>query len=457
LKKKFIMLAAVLALSTGALFAGNLDYLGNQSAVYLQSLNRNAATDGADIVNYNPAGTAFLPGGLHLDLSNQFLFKMYEHSAKVQFLGNSVLDDTFKPGMLTPFLPNFYLTYNFGTLGLGRLALNLQAGVTAGGGNLEYGSGTAGSAFALYGLRGGLLQSSGTNIGNVISQNFTAESIYYGVALGGAYSFLDDMLAVSLGARLVIPRRSFSMEGQYMGAAGPVGIKAEYEYNALGVTPILGFDVRPIEKLTIGLRWEFETFLKFKYEEKSLTVNTLSPLLSAGVTRGVKSLLSQAGITAGESVNMNLPHILGVGVEYEVIPGLALDLSGTVYFLPYADVPKAKDYFDIGYDVGLGAKWQIFDALKLGFGFSYTESGTKAGYFNESVLNASANPPLDSISLGLGGTYSFGFGLDLNLGVLYCHYLPADYKASASGGLISTEGTNKKDVVILGIGVSYHY
>jgi long-subunit fatty acid transport protein len=158
---------------------------------------------------------------------------------------------------------------------------------------------------------------------------------------------------------------------------------------------------------------------------------------------------------------MNLPHIIAAGVEYVVIPGLALDLSGTVYLLPYADYdfPTAKvdDYFDIGFDAGLGATWQVLDALKLGLGFSYTESGTKEKYYNESVLNASANPPLDSMAFGLGGTYSFGFGLDLNLGVLYCHYLPADYEAVGPGGAFGVEGTNKKDVINIGIGVSYHY
>jgi long-chain fatty acid transport protein len=454
--KKFTsILAAVFLLSTGTLFAGNLDYLGNQSAIYLQTLNRNAATDGADIINYNPAGTAFLSEGLHLDLSNQFLFKMYEHTAKATYPGAGLpnTDETFKPEMFTPLLPNLYLSYNFGTLGLGRLALNLQGGVVAGGGTLDYGNGTAGSTFGLSAVGA---QPSLTAITGINSQSFTAESIYYNVALGGAYSFLEDMMAVSLGARLVIPRRSFSMEGQYASGAGNIDVKAEYEYNALGVTPILGFDIRPIENLTIGLRWEFETFLKFKYEEKALTV-TGPAGLTPHVQGGIKQVLDTAGVADGKKVNMNLPHIIAAGVEYVVIPNLTLDLSGTVYLLPYADYPKAKDYFGVGFDVGLGAKWQVLEPLNLGLGFSYTESGTKEKYFNESVLNASANPPLDSIAFGLGGTYSFSFGMDFNLGVLYCHYLPADYKASAPSNIAIVEGTNKKDVVILGIGLAYHY
>jgi long-subunit fatty acid transport protein len=116
-----------------------------------------------------------------------------------------------------------------------------------------------------------------------------------------------------------------------------------------------------------------------------------------------------------------------------------------------------EDYFNVGYDVGIGAKWQVLDTLKIGAGFSYTESGTKDSYFKEQALNATANPPLDSITFGLGGTYSLDVGLDFNLGVLYAHYLPVDYKAAGGSGTFSVEGTNKKDVINIGIGVSYHY
>jgi long-chain fatty acid transport protein len=240
-------------------------------------------------------------------------------------------------------------------------------------------------------------------------------------------------------------------------------VEAEFEYNALGVTPIIGFDVRPIENLTIGLRYEFETSLEFEYEEKNLKGSSSNPAYTSYVNGGVSTLLTSAGMKDGEKVNMNLPHIIAAGVEYVVIPGLTLDLSGTVYLLPYADIDfvssgekkSADDYFNVGYDVGIGAKWQILDALTIGAGFSYTESGTKDSYFKEQVLNATANPPLDSIAFGLGGSYSFGFGLDLNLGVLYAHYLPVDYKVETTG--LSVEGTNKKDVINIGLGVSYHY
>jgi long-chain fatty acid transport protein len=463
MKKMFFLFLTALLLSAGTLFAGNLDYLSNQSALYLQTLNRNAATDGADIVNYNPAGTAFMPQGLHLDLSNQTLFKYYRHSADSRLLGllgflpNSAGSDSLSPERITWLLPNFYLSYNFGNMGPGRLAVNFQAGVTAGGGDLDYGDGTAGSIFALNILRASLM-GSGMNIGWVNSRNFTASSIYYGVGLGGAYSFFDDTMALSFGVRMVIPRRSFTMEGLFTDGINFTTVKAAYEYNALGFTPIFGFDIRPLEKITIGLRWELETDLIFKYRQKEFLVNSSNTFYQMGATRGIGTILTGNGITDGKEFNSNLPHILGVGVEYEVLPGLALDTSGTLYFLPYADLSRAEHYFTIGYDIGLGASWQIVKEIKLGAGFSFTESGAKAEYFSDSsnVLNGSANPPLDSIAFGLGGTYSFPFGLDLNLGFLFCHYLPVEY-AAVYPGATAVNGTNKKNVFEVGIGVSFHY
>ncbi|MDR1420485.1 MAG: hypothetical protein LBI86_08940 [Treponema sp.] len=451
-----VFLAAALLLSAGTLFAGNLDYLSNQSALYVQTLNRNAATDGADIINFNPAGTAFLPKGLHLDLSNQVLFKFYRHDASGTFLEQFGVKDTYKPAMITPFLPNFYLSYNLGTVGVGRLAFNLQAGVTAGGGELDYSDGTAGSVYALNVLRGSLIGGMGQDLGSINSRNFKASSIYYGVGFGGAYSFLHDMMSVSLGVRVVIPRRSFSMEGVYVNAAGvSTFVKAEYEYDTVGFTPIVGFDLRLMERLTIGLRWEYETELKFKYRQKELNVIGANPLLVGGAKAGISRILGASGITDGKEFNNNLPHILAAGVEYEVLSGLALDASTSVYFLPYADLEGKQKYFTMGYDVGLGATWRILKPLKIGAGFSFTESGTIDSYYRDEVLNASANPPLDSIAFGAGVTYSFAFGLDLNLGLLYSHYLPASYTASQPK-VITLTGENKKDVFEAAIGVSFH-
>jgi long-chain fatty acid transport protein len=470
--KKTLWILPVLALFTQTgLFAGSIDYLTNQSAKWLISPSRNAATEGADIANYNPAGTAFLPKGLHLDLSNQTLFKLYKNAdTKLQptqagiDLGLTGSDtNTFKPEILTLALPNLYAVYNFGRLGMGNLALYLQGGITAGGGDLDWQDGTAGTTYALSGLRLGILAATiptaPVDVGEITSQNFKASSIYYGIGLGGAYSFLEDSLSVSLGGRLVIPRRSFTLAASFANYGG--SLNAEYEYNAIGFTPIIGFDVRPIKGLTLAVRYEMETNLEFEYEEKNLSADSLSPAVAGVIKNAGATLLGSQGIQDGAKFNLNLPHIIALGAEYQVNDALAVSLSGNIYLLSVADYGEnTDDYFGTGYEFGLGATYKLIENLKLGLGLIYTESGAKDLYFTDSLLNASANPPLDSLAVGLGGTYAFKNGLDITLSGLYSHYLPRDFTVSMPAGqdiVADISGTFKKDVIEVGIGVGFHY
>ncbi|MDR2078718.1 MAG: outer membrane protein transport protein [Treponema sp.] len=468
--KKMLWILPVLVLFTQqGLFAGSIDYLTNQSAKWLISPSRNAATEGADIANYNPAGTAFLPKGLHLDLSNQTLFKLYENG-DMQFSPtdtgralNLLPSDygTFEPEMLTPALPNLYAVYNFGQIGSGSLAFYLQGGVTAGGGDLDWQDGTAGMTYALSGLRIGVLGASvqagtPTDFGKIASQSFKASSIYYGVGLGGAYSFLEDSLSLSLGGRLVIPQRSFAFAASFENLGG--SLDAEYEYNALGFTPIIGFDLRPTQGLTLAVRYEVETKLEFEYDEKKLNV---SPSLAAAMQQYKVDPLTSSGIYDGATFNLNLPHIIAVGAECQVNDALAVSLSVNLYLLSIADYgEKTSEYFGTGYEFGLGATYKLIENLKLGMGLIYTESGVLDPYFNDSILNASANPPLDSVAVGLGGTYAFKNGLDITLSGLYSHYLPRDFETIIGNNEMEfarITGTYKKDVIEVGIGIGFHY
>jgi long-chain fatty acid transport protein len=374
-------------------------------------------------------------------------------------------DETLKQKLPTWFLPNFYGVFNFGPVGPGTLALYLQAGVPAGGGTLDWNDGTAGTTNALTGI-GGLLATAtgdggfgvtafgGAKIG---SQKFSATSIYYGAGLGGAYAFLDDKLSLSLGGRFVMARRSFSLEAEYINVgAETYTLSGEFEYNAWGITPIAGISVRPVEGLTLSARYEMETRLEFEYEQKKLAVGgdtTYSTQLGQAAT----GVLNIAGVKDGDKFNQNLPHIIALGAEYALNDALTLSLSGTAYLLSVADLNGVEDDFGIGWEAGLGLTYKLLEGLKLGAGFMYTDSGAKDSYFsnNDYLLNASANAPIDSIAFGLGGTCALKNGLSFTLTGLWSHYLPADYDTTSKAG--SAEGTYKKDVINVGIGVGYHY
>src|SRR3954468_22264094 len=106
MKKLNILLILLLAGITN-LFA-QMDNLSNMSAEWMRTAARNAATDASDIVVYNPAGLTKLKNGLHVNISNQTLFRKPTHSYDLG-LGEGTKE--YSQGKSDPFLPNLYVAY----------------------------------------------------------------------------------------------------------------------------------------------------------------------------------------------------------------------------------------------------------------------------------------------------------------------------------------------------------
>ena len=85
MKKLFVFLcvAGLIAASASPLFAGGIENKHNWSAEWVRSLNRNAATDSADAVAYNPAGVMKMDSGFYLNGTGQYALKDYSNT----FLG----------------------------------------------------------------------------------------------------------------------------------------------------------------------------------------------------------------------------------------------------------------------------------------------------------------------------------------------------------------------------------
>ena len=79
--KRIIKLSGfVLGLLMPMCVSAQMDNLANMSAKWIRANARNAALDGADIVNYNPAGLVKLNDGMYFSLNNQTLFRKPQHS-----------------------------------------------------------------------------------------------------------------------------------------------------------------------------------------------------------------------------------------------------------------------------------------------------------------------------------------------------------------------------------------
>ena len=300
-KIKIILLGAFM-LADVALFGGSLDYISNQSTKWLITTSRNASTDGADIVAYNPAGTAYLSRGLHIDLSGQTLLLNY--SSKDVLVGSFSGPATpLSPLLSRPaealsqnnpslIIPNMYLAYNLGEVGSGKLATYLHAGVVAGGGELKYKNGTAGTDFLLTGLSAG----SGGALGSISSQGFSSSSVYFGIGVGASYAFLNDAVSVSLGGRAVMAKRNFEFTAAY---STPANFNGRYEYDATGFTPIIGVNVKPSKDITLAASNGPTTLERQLTHEAEMFIVNEGTLTLTGVNKYAGDTIVAAGTLAG--------------------------------------------------------------------------------------------------------------------------------------------------------------
>ncbi len=470
MKKFSLMLTLAIMMVGSTVFAGSIDYLSNQSAKYCMNTASSARTDGADIVAYNPAGTALMGEGFFLDVSSQTLLKYYEQDDTLYYnpgLAVVDIDDTYKQDTPTWVLPNVYGVYNFGQMGPGKLAAYAQAGIVAGGGSIEW-DGTAGADAAGFQVAA---QVSGTPLSTItqltgVDAKVEASSVYYAIGAGVSYAALEDMVSVSAGAKYVIAKRMGKISGTLdfrstggalNGRTWSLDIDNEYEYDATGITPVFGLDVKPMKELTIGFRYEMETDLEFEYSQKSndvvatADVAAFNPTIQTNVADGVADDLNMDNVKA----NQNLPQIISVGAEYVVMPELTVGVSSNIYFIGDADMEGYEDYFGTGYEVALGATYKVMDPLKVSGSVMYTSQAAKDSLYEDSgnLSTVSANPVLDSWFFGLGATYTVIPNLDVTCALSWVHYLPEDVETTLAAG--TQEISYSKEIYNIALGVSY--
>jgi long-chain fatty acid transport protein len=448
-------LCALTLMAAAQLSAGSLDTLSNQTASYFFSTAQTAATSGAGIIPYNPAGTALLGKGFYLEASNQTILKFYNES-----VDSAALSEDYSQNMPTPSLPSLSLAYNFGRIGPGNLAIYANGGICAGGGGLDWKDGTVGTNALVASVAKGLSAHAPTSAAAGSTTSLEASSVYYGLGAGLGYSFFDDRVSASAGVRYVMAERSGTVTGKLNlvtttpGGNVPwtLGVDYDYTYSARGFTPIFGLDIRPVTGLTLGFRYEMETALEFEYDTDTATgtSSVASPTLAA-LAQGAVNNLNQDG----QKVQQNLPQVFSFAAEYVFNPKLTVSAGTNLYFLGAADLDGVEDDFGVGYELNLAGQYQMTKKLLVGGTFMYSNQSTKDSYYEKeaNMLAASANPPLDSLTFGLGGKYNLFRTLDVLLCGAYIHYIHVD----ATTETYKLDVNYKKDIVNLCIGASYKF
>lgn len=375
--KKIILSTGGLILSIACIspaHAGAIDNKTNWSAEYIRTLNRNAATDYADIAMYNPAGTVKLHEGFTINGSLQYVGKEYKNIIN----GTSFESD--EPS----YIPGLFAVFNKKKFSIFGAFSNV-----GGGGKVDFSQGNLTT----------LLAQTLILPGNPTSSHLTAESYYLGYTLGAAYAF-NDMISFSAGFRYV----DASIEVQ--GSAGTDGVPwpatVNYEEEGDGWGGIFGVNLAPNDKINISMRYETKTNIDF-----DTTVNT-----DDATYLPLGGLLPYLGISNGTSRPRDLPAIFAFGLSYWLNPQIRLETNYTHYFNENADWGGEEDLVDDGYDVGLAIEYHFTDSFLGSIGYIRTETGI------DPVNMLPENPTLDANTIGAGIAYAFNekFHTNFSLG-----------------------------------------
>lgn len=446
MKKKTTWLALGLMVSN-LTFAGGLLTNTNQNVVFLRNLARDAAI-GIDGVYSNPAGVVFLPQGFHVSLNFQSAYQTRTVTSTFAPFVNGVGNDgqaskSFKGDAKAPVIPSLQFAYN-----RGRWSYSFNFSIGGGGGKCEFnnGLGSFESQAALLPLLG---ESMGIKSYSLDSY-MRGRQYYYGFQIGAAYK-LTDNLSAFVGGRLVYATcnyygyvRNISVNnpagegmvnastlfsgqmGHYIEAATQLKTAAEQyaaagnmemaqayaakaqeaqgaavkmgglavatkdvelncDQTGWGFTPILGIDWK-VGKFNFAAKYEFKT--KIRLENRSANSESAANL----------SMLNK--YHDGNKVKEDIPGILTLGAQYEILPSLRVMAGYHRYFDKQASwEDNVQEHLERGSNEFLcGAEYDICDRLQVSAGWQNTSYGLTDEYMKDMSFNVNSN----SMGVGLG-------------------------------------------------------
>jgi long-chain fatty acid transport protein len=429
--KKLLLLSLLLIIVTGGELFSQMDNLSNMSARWVMSNTRNAATDGTDIVNYNPAGVVRLSEGFHINVSNQTMFRKPEHSFN---LGTG--EKSYGQQGIDPFLPNLYFSFR-----KNNWAVSSGTYISGGGATANYPDGSFNTTLLGYSKLGAATPAVYTS---VTEMYLKASSFYLTVPLAFSYA-INEKLSISAGARYIegINKTEAGLTlGGSMVSAPNTTLAADYKENASGFGGVFGIFYQPVSKLNLSIH--YETMVKLDFETKD---NSGSYVISPD----------------GHKSRRDLPAALCTGVSYDISEKLTAAADFNYFFQKDANWGNITSPADgLSYDAskaagncytaGLGFTYKLIPALNLSAGCKYTSFQydnielyyTKLGLYEVVKYN--------NLNFGLGASYilSDKFRIDLGMGRTFWN----DKDINSLAGHVPVSITDKGYVVAIGVEIS---
>lgn len=462
-------------------FAGGLLTNTNQSVHFLRNPARDASTE-IDAVYTNPAGLSLLPvDGFHFALTNQSAFQTREITTTYApfkgFGGNDT--KTFKGEASAPIVPSVQAAYK-----KGDWVLSGSIAVTGGGGKATFNEGLPSFESQIAMVPVGLNMAGIPTTLYSVDSYMEGSSFIYGAQLGGTYK-INDLFSAYAGFRMNIVNNSYvghlkdikiNPEYSAVGFTGTM-ISAETVFNTLaavytaqgnvdgakemkdnaeavadkyldcdqsgwGVTPVLGLNFN-WNALNVGVKYEFRT---------NLNVENKTKIDDTGLFKH------------GVNTPHDIPSLLTVGVQYDIIPAITVSAGYHRFFDsnasmalvtdPYTGNKVGKENFiDGGTNEYLGGvEWRIDRLFLISGGFQFTRYGISDEYQQDLSFS------LNSYSVGIGGAVNVSERVRVNIGYFFTNYSDwtkesANYNGTSMPGKDVFSRTNK----VFGAGVDFRF
>lgn len=224
---------------------------------------------------------------------------------------------------------------------------------------------------------------------------------------------------------------------------------ADITQTGSGITPIIGVNISPNDKLNIGLKYEFKTKLELE--------NSVDP--GKGFLTGYETDGTPIYLYPDKDKKRNdMPALLTVGIDYKITDKFMVSSGLHYYFDKSADYGKKidglhvenKDIIDKNYwEWALGLQYNISDKLLISGGYLRAQSGVSEEFQTDLDYKISSN------SFGIGAAYKVTPMIDINLGVAYTKYI--EDEKNFEYNTIPVVETYNRDNLFVGIGLGFKF
>jgi len=207
-----------------------------------------------------------------------------------------------------------------------------------------------------------------------------------------------------------------------------------------GITPILGANLSFMEdKLNIGIKYEFQTNMELTNETKKDFITGVDPATGKQITM----------FPDGEKTNADIPAMLSIGLGWQILEPVTLQLGFHTYFdknAGWATDENGVDRVDNNFnEYAIGLEWALGPKFRLSGGYLLATTGVNEHYQSDLSFSLTTN------TFGGGFAWDINQAFTLQLGAFATSYNDETYNKEYSG--IAYTETYKKFTYAVSLGL----